>query len=880
MGEIGGERSRLTWWRRRYLLRHYKDFDDRTLAAGAGVSPPRVAEFLGRMGATRSTGNLKRIAGAGTVPPPELWTPELARRAMTRLDSRPLAPLDRVLVAAMFVASLLLYGLTCARTVTGEDAGELLAAAHQFGVPHPPGYPLWLLLSWGADHAMPWLTTAWRVAMVSGLSAAGANALLLTVALKTVRSRTAALTAAALFAVSLTHWTQSVIPEVYALNTFFVALQILQLIHFAERPTAGRLLALAAVTGLSCTNHTSAFPVGGVVALAALAIAPHLFRSPKVVLGALFAGLLPLAIFLVLIPAARHGASVDWGHPATLETLWKHAVRDQYSSVEAGQRAASEGATGYLRRLSIMAEVAGRQFGSSWVLLLAALGLLPLFVRQTGLWLYLVAMGWVCSVAIVMYTAFPFEREFIYAVQVFWIPTWLVVAWFIAGGIEMVIFALQRLPHASRMAGTALALIGCVALVAYPASAHYARADRSRTTLIAGFGQSILDVMEPGALYFPASDHSTFSVLFQQGVLDHRTDVTIADKYGRIEPEFLARFMDKEDESRRADVPPGKRRAFEEALLIRKWPGPIYFANRREMDDVPDRRLEPVGPIYKVMTKSEVQAWWTAPMGDGAPLGLAVWEPLLPLLEVDDRQQLDLTVQMVRGDLLAMRGVALLAAGRRDDALAAWSRIGGDLAPLKQSFNNIGAALAEHGDTGAAIAFFAKARQEDPRYVLALRNEALVRRNRGERPAAIDLLRQALDRQPKDRVLRLELAHLLEDEGKLIESLAEYEALASTDDQDPIPWRDAGRLLERNGDLAKAQNAYAESLRLKPGQDDIRERLQRMEAGAAEDAPIADRAMDNTGEPGESAVGPPLPRLPTEPSAISFDATEIRRSRP
>jgi Protein of unknown function (DUF2723) len=166
--------GRLTFWARRYVLRHYKQFDDRTLAVGAGISQARVAEFLARMGATRSAGEIKRIAAAGAVKPPALFTPEVACRAITKLECRRLTGLDVLLLAVMFVASALLYAVTCARTVTGEDAGDLLAAAHQFGVPHPPGYPLWLLLSWTADHSMPWLTTAWRIAMVSGISAAAA----------------------------------------------------------------------------------------------------------------------------------------------------------------------------------------------------------------------------------------------------------------------------------------------------------------------------------------------------------------------------------------------------------------------------------------------------------------------------------------------------------------------------------------------------------------------------------------------------------------------------------------------------------------------------------------------------------------------------------
>src|SRR5206468_818496 len=48
---------------------------------------------------------------------------------------------------AVFALSLLTYLVTLAPTVTGEDSGEFVAAAYTLGIPHPPGYPLWCLIT-------------------------------------------------------------------------------------------------------------------------------------------------------------------------------------------------------------------------------------------------------------------------------------------------------------------------------------------------------------------------------------------------------------------------------------------------------------------------------------------------------------------------------------------------------------------------------------------------------------------------------------------------------------------------------------------------------------------------------------------------------------
>ena len=83
--------------------------------------------------------------------------------------------------ALVVLASLtVVFLLRAAPGVTFEDAGELVAAAGSWGVPHPPGYPLLTMVGGVFVEVGGWLglTPARAMVLVSVLSAAGAAALL------------------------------------------------------------------------------------------------------------------------------------------------------------------------------------------------------------------------------------------------------------------------------------------------------------------------------------------------------------------------------------------------------------------------------------------------------------------------------------------------------------------------------------------------------------------------------------------------------------------------------------------------------------------------------------------------------------------------------
>jgi tetratricopeptide (TPR) repeat protein len=152
-----------------------------------------------------------------------------------------------------------------------------------------------------------------------------------------------------------------------------------------------------------------------------------------------------------------------------------------------------------------------------------------------------------------------------------------------------------------------------------------------------------------------------------------------------------------------------------------------------------------------------------------------------------------------------------------------------------------------------------------------------IHKRRGELTLAIAALERLLEVEPENRAARFDRAHLLERQDRPIEALQEYEALALSDTSDPHPWRQAGQLLHRLGDLGKAESAYTEALQRDPSQLDVAEWRARIRGG------IAQVAIAGEGLPGadEHEHGPAVlpawavprvPGLPGDPAdALRFD---------
>jgi len=168
-------------------------------------------------------------------------------------------------------------------------------------------YPLYSAIGNLFDRAMPG-NPARALNVASAVQGAFACALIVLVGASLSGSVAAGAAAALLFATSYTFWSQSIIAEVYALHIIFVALTLLLALHWADRPTSGRLAAFFAVYAIGFGNHLSMILLAPAFAIFLLASAPNGWRSM----------LAPRVLAIAAVCACVGALPYAWN----LSTLW------------------------------------------------------------------------------------------------------------------------------------------------------------------------------------------------------------------------------------------------------------------------------------------------------------------------------------------------------------------------------------------------------------------------------------------------------------------------------------------------------------------------------------------------------------------------------
>jgi hypothetical protein len=246
---------------------------------------------------------------------------------------------DRVWFAALSAVATAVYLLTMDRSASWWDCGEFIATSWQLGVGHPPGAPLYqlvthvaMLLSFGNTMLVAPLSNA--VSAVCGGLTVGLLYLTIVELVSPftfhLSPRFGAAVAALCYLFCDTAWFSAVESEVYAMAMLFCALDVWVALRWC-RTRNGRLLPLLALLlGLGVCVHLMTLlvvPTLALVVLSGCKVWPLAKRLP--VYAAFF--LLGLTPYAIVPLRAAANPPINEGNPSTVEGFRKYVGREQYA---------------------------------------------------------------------------------------------------------------------------------------------------------------------------------------------------------------------------------------------------------------------------------------------------------------------------------------------------------------------------------------------------------------------------------------------------------------------------------------------------------------------------------------------------------------------
>lgn len=279
-----------------------------------------------------------------------------------------------ILACSAFFGPFAIYFLTTGRDIYWLDSAEFAVAARTFGLVHPPGYPL-LLIILNFVSQIPILPLPFRINLISAFTAAGSCLLLFQIILHLTKESKAALLGSWVWALSFELWQQATAIEVYAPQVFLFALTLYALIRWREASSFSYLLFFGFSLGLAFANHLLIFV--WVPAFVFLLITPDLKRlrfHQWLLLIALFL-LGPLLYFTLLF---RSQSPPSWAGIDSASDFFRYITGAVYR-----YRFLAGGVNYLAGQLLSLPRTLFKQFTVFWLLLLP--GIFWLYKKDKGL---------------------------------------------------------------------------------------------------------------------------------------------------------------------------------------------------------------------------------------------------------------------------------------------------------------------------------------------------------------------------------------------------------------------------------------------------------------------------------------------------------------
>jgi hypothetical protein len=509
---------------------------------------------------------------------------------------------ENLACASVFFLFLVVYLTTLCRAVFWWDSGELIANIAVLGIPHRPGFPIYLLLGKLVSF-IPFGSFALRINFMSALCASLSLAILYKTFQKvacfflpeTGQSRSLIQVSGLFFVLVLgftySFWIQAVRAEVYSLNALFFSLLFYLCMRYIESSKLGHLYLLFFLLGLGLGNHhlslLSTIPALGLLVVRSANRSVAQWRRIPVYVVFLLLG---FSIYLYLPVRAASNPLLAWGRV--------NSISSSAGSVFALESIKSFD-LGFLFHIPANLEKLAILFSDQLTLpcfLFGLVGLLLVFRKDRRLFAFLlVLVTGNCAAVLSMATDFIPTNPDLHGYLIY-----SIMALALAYGMLALLLAARIRRSRPALGPVWVIAVGAVSLL--PLAAHYRQANLSQNRIAHDYGMSVIAALDSNSVLFADNVNLNFILRELQYAEGTRRDVVIIDR-GLLGFEWYARQKRSQLQSLFAGVSPGiwGEPLFRALLRSCLESGKSTYMEFTENDSSLVDHLRPRGYVFRVV---------------------------------------------------------------------------------------------------------------------------------------------------------------------------------------------------------------------------------------------------------------------------------------
>ena len=612
----------------------------------------------------------------------------------------------------------ILFLLYQAQGIYTGDSGDLVTAAAQMGVPHPPGYPLYTFLGWLLTF-VPLSTVSWRVTLLSSFPHAVTVAFVYFIVFRITKRVFPSLFAAVSLVGNYLFFLYSVTPEVFALFDLYIVALVYALVRWRETANPTYVYLSWFLWGLALTHHhLMLFLLPASVLFLWLsypsAKRKNHFAGIKFVrcVALFFTGLLP---YLYVPIAARGQAVVNWDKATDIGNFFRLVTRRDYGIFTSGS---VYGQLLVERLLEVKAYWQFLVMDLTFVgIALVIFGLVWLWRHDKNLLLFFVVGVGCIGPLFFFYAGFPLINRFMLATyERFMLPSYMLLSILLGLGIHQVLQWVRTTASRVHVSLPVRVWVGVVAVAfcVYPMSLLGMNvwrfwglpSDRTADYL----AMDVLDSVPQKSIILLSRDTTLFATQYLRYATGYRSDVYVLmlnNIHDRQYRSVLARVFGE------LVIPDAEEADFLRAFIdINSGNHAIFTNNLIPLSDSWD--IRPHGLLYRIVPVADIPT-----AQETIQANTSLWQryhnPTKGILGrynhlmLSDVRDVYTTARIAMGKFYVGADNIAAAAREFEEAIS----YGGDIA-LPDAYTDLGLSYLWMSRCGDALGAFAKARELSP----------------------------------------------------------------------------------------------------------------------------------------------------------------------